>query len=184
MKKRKRSDEEEQFAAWLKEGEEHGLIYWWHEQTPTFPLIPRQAIVVEKQLKTKKKLVEKFLFHPLTYTADFSFSLTEKGYDLLANVFATTFAINRYCNGYANKILVDTKGEYTPQHAQSEAFEIKRKLVFQLHKRYVEKVVPYKRRGKGLFQMTYAPEKYRWWKNKKKLTVIGETCRPIEEFVR
>lgn len=50
--------------------QEKGLISCLHRQVP-FLLIPKQSKSVVKHLKTKDKLIEKFLEHPAYYTCDF-----------------------------------------------------------------------------------------------------------------
>lgn len=50
--------------------QERGEISCLHRQVP-FLLIPRQSKMMVKHLKTKDKLVEKFLENPAVYTCDF-----------------------------------------------------------------------------------------------------------------
>lgn len=56
----------------LKEAENKGLISNLELQ-PEFELIPKITEQVIKHLKTKDKVVEKFVQHPITYRADFSY---------------------------------------------------------------------------------------------------------------
>lgn len=54
----------------LSDKQKGGLISNLHRQV-SFVLIPRQSKTVVKRLKTKDKVVEKFLENPATYTCDF-----------------------------------------------------------------------------------------------------------------
>ena len=68
-----KSDEEKQFYAWLIESESNGLISGVEYEPYTWGLSPRVSIQIEKKLKTKTKVVDKFLLHPHGYTPDFVF---------------------------------------------------------------------------------------------------------------
>lgn len=54
----------------LENKQDMGVISNLHRQV-SFELIPRQSKMVVKHLKTKDKMVEKFLENPATYTCDF-----------------------------------------------------------------------------------------------------------------
>lgn len=56
----------------LKEAQDKGIISELELQ-PTFELIPKITERIVKHLKTKDKVEEKFIQHPITYTADFSY---------------------------------------------------------------------------------------------------------------
>lgn len=56
----------------LKDAESKGVISQLELQ-PTFELIPKITEQIVKHLKTKDKIEEKFIQHPITYTADFSY---------------------------------------------------------------------------------------------------------------
>ena len=66
----------------LKEREARGEISNLQRQVP-FELIPKQTEWVEKQLKTKTKMVEVFREHPVTYLADFVY--WENGVRIIAD---------------------------------------------------------------------------------------------------
>lgn len=57
---------------YLKDAEDKGIISDLKLQ-PTFELIPKITEKVIKHLKTKDKEEERFVQHPITYTADFSY---------------------------------------------------------------------------------------------------------------
>ena len=69
------SDEEFWVYHWLIEAEEHGLLCDITYQPGPFLLAERASVQATKQLKTKVKIIDKFLFHPHEYTPDFAFSL-------------------------------------------------------------------------------------------------------------
>lgn len=56
----------------LKEAQEKGIISNLELQ-PKFELIPKVTEKVVEHLKTKDKVVEKFVQHPITYIADFAY---------------------------------------------------------------------------------------------------------------
>lgn len=56
----------------LKEAQDKGIISKLELQ-PTFELIPKITEQIVKHLKTKDKIEEKFIQHPITYTADFAY---------------------------------------------------------------------------------------------------------------
>lgn len=56
----------------LKEAQDKGIISELELQ-PTFELIPKITEQIVTHLKTKDKVEEKFIQHPITYTADFAY---------------------------------------------------------------------------------------------------------------
>ena len=56
----------------LKEAVDKGMIDNLELQ-PTFELIPKITERIVKHLKTKDKIEERFVQHPITYTADFAY---------------------------------------------------------------------------------------------------------------
>jgi len=111
----------------------------------SFKLASKQTIKAEVQLKTKTKIVDKFLLHPHRYTPDF--------------VFYTTNLIERFdhglvpCNG--NIVFVDVKGVYAGgRHNNSSiTFPISQKWVYAKFGIYINKVVPEK-----FFRKTFVPK--------------------------
>ena len=93
-------DSKLEYEYWLqlKAREQAGEITNLQRQVP-FELIPKQIEWVEKQLKTKTKMVEVFYEHPVYYIADFVYNEGEK------------------------RIIIDCKGFSTPDYI------IKRKLM-------------------------------------------------------
>lgn len=64
------SKKEMERYVFLKDAEDKGLIRNLQRQK-TFELIPKVTEKVVKHLKTKDKIEEKFVQHPITYTCDF-----------------------------------------------------------------------------------------------------------------
>ena len=183
-----RTKEEQMFYDWLTEAAQHDLLFGIAEQAPTFDLIPKQAMDEVVQMKTKSKVVSRSIFQPLTYTVDFSFSLTFTGLQLLGPVFKKSMLVLDDCMAREDpsRIYVDVKGGFTPQHAQTEAFNIKRKLTLYKYGCYVEKIVPWRSRGACLFKDTWVPESMRWKKNRRNpaFTKMGIECKAIGEFIQ
>lgn len=77
-------DSKLEYEYWLqlKAREQAGEITNLQRQVP-FELIPKQTEWVEKQLKTKTKMVEVFREHPVTYLADFVY--WENGVQIIAD---------------------------------------------------------------------------------------------------
>jgi len=137
------SDEEREFYAWLLEAEYAGLITDIEYQPGSLSLSSRASIQIEKKLKTKTKMVEKFLLHRHEYTPDFVFEWTGPGQG------------NPFVSGPI-KTWVDVKGGFNA-HGDPKQFSINQKWVYQKFGIFVNKVVPEK-----LFCKTWVPEDCRW----------------------
>ena len=117
-----------------------GIIY----HPSSFLLSDRQTTKVTKQLKTKTKIIDKFLLHPHTYTPDFAFYITNLidrfEHDLIT------------CKN--NIVFVDVKGVYAGgRHNNSSiTFPISQKWVYAKFGIYINKVVPEK-----FFRRTFVP---------------------------
>lgn len=157
------SDEEYHFHLWLTEAMEYGLVSSVQYQPPPFPLCDRKAVPIEKQLKTKVKVVEKFLCHPHSYQADF---LIQVPYPFCGAFFPES-----------GDIWIDTKGGFMNRGAKQE-FSINQKWVMDRYKIYINKVVPEK-----LFKQTWVPEPCRWTPKQGKPVKKYLKCRTIKEFV-
>jgi hypothetical protein len=121
------------------EAREHGLIDEIVYQPGPFVLSPRASVTVEKQLKTKIKTVDKFLFHKHSYTPDFSFYL-QRG------------VLNEYFhNPVRGWVVIDVKGGFN-KYGDPKQFSINCKWMWQKYEIFVEKIVPEK-----LFKKTWVP---------------------------
>lgn len=164
------SMEEVEFYMWLEEAKESGLVYTDIAYQPAkFSLAPRQSREELMQLKTKTKVVDKFLLHPHEYTADFSFELTANG--CLANLPFEMHERGPY-------VIVDIKGSFN-QHGGDREFSINQKWVYEKFGVYVNKVVPEK-----LFKATWCPKEARLTPKTKQVKKKYAKCRTIEEFLK
>lgn len=161
-----KSTEEHQFAAWLFEALQHGLVSDIMYEPKSYPLSGRVSVPVEKKMKTKTKIVDKFLLHPHGYTPDFEFVIHHTN---LLNHFIKIDGIG--------KVVVDTKGSFNP-HGGDRNFSVNRKWMYQVYGIYVNKIVP-----KKLFKSTWVPEAFRLTQktNKPCRTFIG--CKTISEYI-
>jgi len=160
------SDEEYLFLSWYEEAESIGLIGNLVRQ-PEFPLSPRQAIQLKAPTKNNPdKVKERFLLHPHSYKADFSFE-TVMDIDSLGNYVP---AINRLASSpkghlmhtvYAERFicLVDVKGGFSNGRSANSSditFPINQKWVYDKYGIFVNKAVINSK--KGLFKEFWAPE--------------------------
>ena len=153
------SVEEEWFSTWLGTAEKRGMVEGIIYHPSSFTLSPKQTIEEEVKLKTKTKIVDKFLLHPHRYTPDFAFYITA--------------FINKYDHGLIhckkNIVFVDVKGVYAGgRHNNSSiTFPISQKWVYAKFGIYINKVVPEK-----FFRNTFVP---------KELT-IGKTGKTLKKW--
>lgn len=89
----------------LKEQQDLGIISDLRRQE-TYELIPKQTEIVQKQLKTKTKMVEVFLERPVHYVADFEYIKDGR------------------------KVVEDVKGSHI---TATPDFRIKKKLMLYVH---------------------------------------------------
>ena len=156
------SEEEKQFYAWLLEAQAIGLVSNIEYPTGTFELACRASMQVEKQLKTKVKTVDKFLFHPHKYTPDFVFV-----WHGLVSPFVTL----------QNTTWADVKGTFN-QHGDPKQFSINQKWMYQKFGIYVNKVVPVK-----LFQKTWVPEICRYTPKQNKTVKKYAGVGTVEDYL-
>lgn len=152
------SDEEYFFYWWLVEGENAKCISDIRYQPKTYELSPRQIRDYEKQLKTKTKIVERFIFQPHSYTPDFSFRVSFP--------VSECFIFSKYFG--ESEITVDVKGTFN-MYGDPKQFSINQKWMYEKFKVYIEKIVPEK-----LFEKSWCPEVARYSPKLKK---------PVKKFV-
>jgi hypothetical protein len=173
-----RNDTERSFGDWLTEAVKAGLIQpHWAYEPESFLIIPKKTYFMQKQLKTKVKLVEKHLCASLTYTPDFSFRLTSEG----ARLFSKIFEKSLHTSGTylsVDPIYVDTKGSNNGRHDEKALFSIKQKIFYETHGIWAEKIIPDK-----LFKATFSPDSVRHKKNGQ-INAVGKRTRSIEQFVQ
>lgn len=162
------SDEEFFIAHWLSEAEEAGLLSGIEYQPESFPLSGRIAVPYTKQLKTKTKKCEKFLFQPHIYTADFHFKVGPALQEFFIN---SEYLGTRW-------IIIDVKGSFN-KFGDSKQFSINQKWVWDKFGTYVEKIIPEK-----LFKNTWVPSVCRFSPKIKKPVKKYIGVNTIKEFLR
>jgi hypothetical protein len=158
------SKEEEAFDAWLHEAEKANIVTGIRYHPEPFLLSRRVSMKVKEILKTKTKIIDKFLLHPHKYTTDFSFSISSRN---LSNFFIT----------YSGVCFVDIKGSFS-KHGDQKQFSINQKWVYDKYGIYINKVVPEK-----LFTRTFLPESCRLTPKTRKHVKKYIGCKNIKEFM-
>ena len=160
------SDEEYLFLCWYEEAESMGLVGNLMRQ-PEFSLSPRQTREVKAPTKTNPdKTKEKFLLHPHSYKADFSFEVVlhnDKDGNLtpIINSLGSKRPddlIHQDIQG-RNICVVDVKGGFAGHQSRNSSdvtFANNQKWVYDKYKIYVNKVVIAAK--KGLFKNFWAPD--------------------------
>ncbi len=77
-----KSDEEWRMILWLHEATDHGMVVRWEYEPESFVLFPKGTYKAEKKLKTKTKVINRFLHHPATYTPDFVIEFSTSGWGI------------------------------------------------------------------------------------------------------
>jgi len=161
------SDEEFWVYLWLKAAEEHELVSDINYQPETFLLCPRASVPIRKELKTKTKIVDLFLFRPHQYTADFSFFVSNKIKHLFV---APKFT--------SEKVVIDVKGSFN-MYGDPKQFSINQKWCWDKFGVYVEKIIPEK-----LFKKSFVPEICRLTPKKRQPVKKYINTKTIAEYVR
>ena len=160
------SDEEYLFLCWYEEAESLGLVGNLVRQ-PEFELSPRQSVEIYAPTKRNPgKMKEKFLFHPHSYKADFSFEVL-MGVDPKGN---NVPALNKLATdpnkGLRHAVVdgryvcvVDIKGGFANHRSRNSSdvtFPLNQKWVYHRYKIYVNKleITP----KKGFFRNFWAPD--------------------------
>jgi len=138
------SPEERWFYAWCCEAKANGSIKSFQYHPYPITLSERVSIKVEKQLKTKTKIVDKFLLHPHTYTPDFIIEFLKPFEDTFKDKLRLTFNGSCY---------IDVKPKFAGVHNNSAVtFPITRKWLWNKHKIFVNVAVP-----ETWFKHTFVP---------------------------
>lgn len=159
------SDEELEFYCWLKESEKFGLITDIRHEPKTFELSDRATIRFKKHLKTKTKMVDKFILHPHVYTPDFDFFISN---DKLR-------ALNFFVPNIGGMMVVDVKGGF---NKSGDRFSVNQKWVWFKYGVYVQKIVPF-----TLFLKTWVPEVCRLTPKRREPALKYVGCKTITEFM-
>ena len=154
------SQEEIEFYLFLKDCLRLGLIESFEYQPEAFELIPKAEVVEKIPYKKKEgfKTVKKVLYQGHSYTADWVFKIKPK--------FLQFFPNHGLRISKRNLIYIDIKGAYN-RFGGDRIFPINAKLLFQVHKIHVNKLIPV------LFfqKIGCAPDELRWMKNRKVKTL-------------
>lgn len=150
------SPEEMWFAWWLEELKRYGVIVSWQYQAKTWVLSNPCNLLWEVQGARKMLQKSKCLLRAHSYTADFTvqwknadFINVENEYfnesdgnDLRIKPPYKPDAIMLVCNDDLVSY-VDVKGGFVRGHSKSEAFEVKRGIMWEQHGEYINRIVPY-----------------------------------------
>jgi len=168
------SQEEVNFYIWLKEAKSAGYVKYFEYHTTSWEITPRQTYPKLVHMKTKDKVLQKFLLSPLTYTLDFVVKFNDKFFKefpdhglirikKLNNPVRYSFA--------ETSIAIDVKGTYNQNDAHRR-FSIIQKLIYARTGYFVNMVIGESyRQGKiykrGFFERTWVPEEIAFMKNRK-----------------
>ena len=161
-----RSDAEKEFYAWLLESEQAGLIQDIQYESQSFELISKKTIIIEKQLKTKTKTIEKTLLLAHSYTPDFVFKVSNERFKQL------------FYAGSNNLCFTDIKGTWSNRGSLQE-FSINKKLMFDRFNIYINKIIP-----ADIFKKTFCPEYARFSLIKKKERDKYLKYKTISEYLK
>lgn len=139
------SPEERWFHAWCLEAKKQGMINDFTYHPKPFVLSDKVVVQVEKKLKTKTKIVDKFLLHPHTYKPDFRLDISDEfGEDLKKK-------LRLYYKGLC---YIDVKPKFAGIHNNSSVtFPITRKWLWEKHNIFVNVAVP-----ETWFKHTFVPD--------------------------
>lgn len=147
------SNEEIEFYHWIQEAMEYGFIKDFSYNVKSYDLSPKVSVNIEKQLKTKTKIVSKHLLNAHIYTPDFIFEVGEK-FPLLEDKHGLYSPDGTF--------VIDVKGSFQ-LHDGSRSFSMNQKWMYDKYGIYVNKVIP-----KKFFSKTWVPEKCRFTEKTRK----------------
>lgn len=181
-----RSDEEWAFVRWLQEAIRLDLISDWSYEPRQFELFASRCVPEVVQMKTRTKIEGRHLHRAESYTPDFMIEMTPSGALKLYNAFKLSMLAAGWASGEPAVVWVDVKGNFSPYQTDERYFSIVRKAMYSAHGIWVSKVIPFYDRNKGLFSETFAPEEFRWMKNRSvpTLTSCGRACQSAEKFAK
>jgi len=186
------SREEVYFSWYLDELKEAGLLVWRYLQKPedTIQVIPASKIQAMEQLKTKNKIVDRAFLRSLEYTPDFRIEWTSqpincifiKHWDLLPipmeqldNPF---FAQSEPMRATS---IIDVKANdkrSANSGASNRVFSVMQKILFNLHRIHVQKIVIEK-----LFAETFTPRRYMLTDGKTRTRKVEFKIKTLNEYV-
>lgn len=173
------SKDEEIFSWWLEEARNANLIVGWErwDTESSIEILPTVTKTVIKQLKTKKKYIEKVLLRNLSYTPDFQFLVERDGL-----FHRELFPDSKFTGKYVT-VIVDVKSSVGNAYGNNQTavtFPIIQKILYHLSGIYVYKVTL-----KKLFKETWCPYKAYWMNNRKipTKTSLGKKSLTIQEYL-
>lgn len=158
------SDEEKEFYMWCEEAWRHKIIKKFFYQPEPWYLSGKETYYITKQLKTKKKLIERELLKPHKYTMDFMF-YTDHNLPF-KKLYQNT-----------GKVHIDVKGSFNKFRGDQE-FSINQKWMYDKFDIYVHKVVP-----KDFFKATWVPEGARYSPKLKKERKVYKGFKTVGEYL-
>ncbi len=171
---------------WLDELKDDGYIKEWTSQPSPFILTKKITRDIEKQLKTKTKIIKESVMQGMIYTADFEIIWTEKAINsnLLCDFYEKNKKIKNQLFSFNNKSYIEAKPDqinlkktFDP-NGMVRSVRSKIKQVFDKHNIVVELVF-----HNNLFFNTFTPTRYLM---KDKITgtrTIGYETRTLKEFI-
>jgi hypothetical protein len=135
------SKEEREFFWWSEEAQRAGFIKRYDYHPEALNLFERASKPYRKELKTKSKIVDRFLLHPHDYTPDF-----------VIYAYPRFRSLNHGLIAMDNETFyIDVKGGFSIYNNERE-FSINQKAVYHFYGIYVNKVIP-----KEFFRKTFCP---------------------------
>ncbi len=174
-----KSDEEWRMILWLHEATDHGMVVRWEYEPESFVLFPKGTYKAEKKLKTKTKVINRFLHHPATYTPDFVIEFSHFGLGYLGKYF------EKGLSGYpeCQTAYIDCKGSFNPYQNDQRFFGLVQKAMWARHRIWPQKVIPFEKKvTSSLFLKTWAPDACRHTK-RGGLNACGRACRNVISFL-
>ena len=135
------SPEEEAFFFWCVEAQKAGVIESFEYQPESIEIIPAKHYIEHKQLKTKVKEIERTLFQPMSYTADFK---------IIGNMYQfhkpKSHMLNIYAKDQSNSevmipFYIDVKGTFKGG-SKGKNFNMIQKVIYHCNGIYVNRVIP------------------------------------------
>lgn len=190
------SPEEMWFAWWLEELKRYGVIVSWQYQAKTWVLSNPCNLLWEVQGARKMLQKSKCLLRAHSYTADFTVQwknadfinvenerwVESDGNDLRVKPPYKPDAIMLVCNDDLVSY-VDVKGGFVRGHSKSEAFEVKRGIMWEQHGEYINRIVPYSAKKPCLFKDTFVPQRFFMTDKGHQARKIHFPVRRIEEWL-
>ncbi len=160
------SQEEVEVRMWLDEAVNHKIVDAYVYQPGSYLLTPKQTYIEEKQLKTKIKKIERTVFQEHRYSSDFKVWFNYIPFKVIPN--RSPYDFTEF----------DVKGSFQ-MYGGDRSFSISRKLVYEIHGVYINKIIP-----KKLFKETWCPEGARYSPVQKKERKCYEGFLNIDQFIK